>query len=32
MKRAAARPRDLAHLEVLMALRDEIDAGEVEGR
>jgi hypothetical protein len=25
MKRAAARPRDLAHLEVLLALRDEID-------
>jgi hypothetical protein len=28
MKRASARPRDLAHLEVLMALRDEIDARE----
>jgi len=28
MKRASARPRDLAHLEVLMALRDEIDAAE----
>ncbi|MEX0625701.1 MAG: hypothetical protein WD402_04070 [Chloroflexota bacterium] len=25
MKQAAARPRDLAHLEVLVALRDEID-------
>ena len=28
MKRASARPRDLAHLEVLAALRDEIDAAE----
>lgn len=28
MKRAAARPRDLAHLEVLMVLRDEIDETE----
>jgi len=27
MKRASARPRDLAHLEVLLALRDEIDRG-----